>query len=574
MELNWDSRTRKELLELVDAVCADQSDEEGVRRLDELLVANPEAVRAYVRYREMHSILGQLTDSAAVEPQEADTSATPDDLSAPASRPTLGRPRWSRLGAVAAIAASMLFMIGGYTIGLYQGNDQDPPAAAAESGDQGLPIGVASQTTEVARVTGLIDCRWASTENTAFFGKSVNAGDVIDLSEGLVQLTFGHGAKVIVQGPAKFVPSSLMESSLEFGKLSAVVPEKARGFTVTTPTAQVVDLGTEFAVDVARNGATEVHVVKGDVIARRLAPDGALSGEAIHARRLDAVRFTSNDQAAERLAANPEKFVLQITPKLTRDQLPPLPVVHDLALWMAADLLVSRDESGRVSAWRDICIGDNQVAHDACQFTKEAQPLWVDDSKSGAPAIRFNGQTTALTTDPFVTGDRVSVFVAFRGATEGQNDTPQGGHLLNFGGVAPTIELNISSSDAARTRLWAANAVGVKVKAGLINDKKAPRDKPCVLSYSYDLVADCAEQWINGVSQGKDSAPLSARAFARRTIGAHGNLKKPLGFFRGDIYEVLIYNNALTDEEQNAVNNYLLDRYVRSLNTSTDAEQE
>ena len=53
---------------------------------------------------------------------------------------------------------------------------------------------------------------------------------------------------------------------LKRGKLTAKVAGRAKGFTVETPSATLVDLGTEFAADVDRDGNGEVHVFRGEVI--------------------------------------------------------------------------------------------------------------------------------------------------------------------------------------------------------------------------------------------------------------------------------------------------------------------
>jgi hypothetical protein len=49
------------------------------------------------------------------------------------------------------------------------------------------------------------------------------------------------------------------------GRLTVRAPKEAAGFTVRSPASDVVDLGTEFAIKVERGGATEVHVLEGEV---------------------------------------------------------------------------------------------------------------------------------------------------------------------------------------------------------------------------------------------------------------------------------------------------------------------
>ena len=55
---------------------------------------------------------------------------------------------------------------------------------------------------------------------------------------------------------------------LKAGRLAANVSQEGVGFTVETPDAEVVDYGTEFAIEVLREHSSEVHVFKGEVEVR------------------------------------------------------------------------------------------------------------------------------------------------------------------------------------------------------------------------------------------------------------------------------------------------------------------
>lgn len=82
---------------------------------------------------------------------------------------------------------------------------------------------------------------------------------------GLIQLEFYGGATVIAEGPAALEILDDSRVICHSGRLRAHVPEPARGFVVLAPTVELVDLGTEFGIDVATNGETEVHVFDGKV---------------------------------------------------------------------------------------------------------------------------------------------------------------------------------------------------------------------------------------------------------------------------------------------------------------------
>ena len=89
-------------------------------------------------------------------------------------------------------------------------------------------------------------------------------GNVVDLLDGEVELTYQSGTKMLVIGPAKFVVGEL-GGKLIRGGIMAAVTEKGQGFTVEVPDGRVVDLGTEFGVAVDDFGVSEVGVFDGKV---------------------------------------------------------------------------------------------------------------------------------------------------------------------------------------------------------------------------------------------------------------------------------------------------------------------
>ncbi len=95
-------------------------------------------------------------------------------------------------------------------------------------------------------------------------GDTVSPGR-IRLKTGLVQLGFYCGATIVLEGPADFEVVSSERAICHAGKLRAVVPEPAQGFTILSPSVETVDLGTEFALDVSETGETSVHVFDGKV---------------------------------------------------------------------------------------------------------------------------------------------------------------------------------------------------------------------------------------------------------------------------------------------------------------------
>ncbi|MBN2514384.1 MAG: NPCBM/NEW2 domain-containing protein [Sedimentisphaerales bacterium] len=91
------------------------------------------------------------------------------------------------------------------------------------------------------------------------FGKN----ESVNLLSGIVKMEFAYGARVILEGPATFKTVSPDKMVLESGRMYASVPVKATGFTVMTPSSSVIDLGTEFGVEVDFAGSTNVHMFYG-----------------------------------------------------------------------------------------------------------------------------------------------------------------------------------------------------------------------------------------------------------------------------------------------------------------------
>ncbi len=83
------------------------------------------------------------------------------------------------------------------------------------------------------------------------------------LKEGYVRLTYEDGAETVIEGPARFQIKGLEELGLSYGQVYVRCPVSATGFSVSTPSMKVIDLGTEFGVKVSGVGSAQVHMLKG-----------------------------------------------------------------------------------------------------------------------------------------------------------------------------------------------------------------------------------------------------------------------------------------------------------------------
>ena len=97
-------------------------------------------------------------------------------------------------------------------------------------------------------------------------GSVLQPGRTLRLTSGAVEVLFGTGVRVILQGPAAFRVTDDNHAALDHGKLVARVPPQARGFGVTFGDRQVTDLGTEFGLSANAGGPATVAVFDGRVV--------------------------------------------------------------------------------------------------------------------------------------------------------------------------------------------------------------------------------------------------------------------------------------------------------------------
>ncbi len=123
-----------------------------------------------------------------------------------------------------------------------------------------------SSSAPVARLTRLVAAQWVNDGRTRREGAALAAGETLPLAEGLAEIRFDHGARVILRGPAGFEIQSADGGLLRHGSLTARVGPSSAGFTIRTPDATIVDLGTEFGVAVGQSGLSEIEVFVGQVL--------------------------------------------------------------------------------------------------------------------------------------------------------------------------------------------------------------------------------------------------------------------------------------------------------------------
>lgn len=251
--------TDNELWSLTEAMCDGTIRVEEKDRLEALLRSGEEARLFYAAYMDLHGrMLWRFRGSGYGLPSNLDdgvANSLPADAATPIGplqrgvRGGMGM-LFSRRSRRIAMGALGLAMTLGAMILLVVHLVQDYSA----------------KRHLVARVTGMVDCYWAEGSQPLDVQEYVGLGRQLDLEEGLLEITYRTGATVILQGPARYQVESYNGGFISMGKLTGKAQSsKARGFAVRTSTATVVDLGTEFGIEVTPDGEVETQVFSGKV---------------------------------------------------------------------------------------------------------------------------------------------------------------------------------------------------------------------------------------------------------------------------------------------------------------------
>lgn len=154
-------------------------------------------------------------------------------------------------GAIAAVIA--------VTALLFWPNQTTPISSVAVKDQPVAPPVIA------AVMTRMSDAKWADSSSSPQVGAALTVNQSLNLHEGAVAMTFHDGTQVIIEGPARFTPINHQQIAVHQGKIVAQSPAGVKHFSVSTPSAMVVDLGTHFGVNVQADQSTETRVFQGRV---------------------------------------------------------------------------------------------------------------------------------------------------------------------------------------------------------------------------------------------------------------------------------------------------------------------
>jgi hypothetical protein len=127
------------------------------------------------------------------------------------------------------------------------------------------PVARVNVATGLAMVLKLDAVRWEPADGPPPSEGDLLAAGRLRFRSGRVTLSMLSGVVLIVEGPSDVELVAVDRVFCRRGRLRARVPEGADGFVVTGPGSAVIDLGTEFALNVESDGKTRVTVIAGEV---------------------------------------------------------------------------------------------------------------------------------------------------------------------------------------------------------------------------------------------------------------------------------------------------------------------
>ena len=291
--MTHEPRRLAELRGLIEALCEETIDADNVARLEAFVRADPDARAFYITYMHMHAELVRELGGAEPVPGEdgrvpfqllGSSNSEPNPVTAtevappPAGRSSRVLNRWMRWAAAAVFlaGAAVLGALAGSRLtlsGLTPSARNGPTLRAAAPLPPNQKVQVANG---LAMVLSLERIVWERDDEPHPAAGELVGASRLRFRSGRIALVMLNGVLLDVEGPADVELVSTDRALCHKGKLHARVPEGAEGFVVAGAGTAVVDLGTEFGMNVDEGGKVQGKVFKGKVEAAVLNASGTL----------------------------------------------------------------------------------------------------------------------------------------------------------------------------------------------------------------------------------------------------------------------------------------------------------
>lgn len=254
--------TGEQLRRLISAWCDGNISAADLDRLQTALRSSREARSIYIAFMALHAgIHGEIAAKEYLQSILPTFSESPLGI-APPSSSTNSHPRNSISFSRKKLAAAYFTAAGAALVALFvwYSSTSQQSETPRQANKAIAPTDVIAQV-----ISATQDCEWSLDHHGNAPQGVIRGGDLIRVARGKLKLRYENGVELTLHGPALFEVVSEMEGRVLLGRLKAKIAKGGEGFSVLTPRAVVVDLGTELGIEVDDAGATDVVVFDGSV---------------------------------------------------------------------------------------------------------------------------------------------------------------------------------------------------------------------------------------------------------------------------------------------------------------------
>ena len=229
--------------------------------------------------------------------------------------------------------------------------------------------------------------------------------------------------------------------------------------------------------------------------------------------------------------------------------------IPGLQLWLRADSAVTYDGTNKVSQWND-CSGNN---NNAIQANATNKPLFINNVPflKNKSSIYFDG-TNSYLLFPMIISNSYSFFtVVSTGSIKSSSET-----FLGAAGTGIRWALGVGA-DVNQGAGWA----GTNSSIDLGSSNYIALNNYYILSYIKSTSG--WEIYCNGIFIRSVSDLSTPSSISNWSIGAEYPFGSPAYFLSGNIADILIYNNAISNADRIKVEAYLHNKYSSPVNLGT-----
>lgn len=321
-------------------LCNEALSPESQAALEDLLSQDSQALLAYVKYVDLHASLRSMAQTydeegfllleaqAALDTMQSEVAdvlpATPASKNDGNSRfdnnsrsAWLGRHRLEsgrgKIVAATVAIATLIVMVLVLGAGRNGASPADGIASADRQDRSSQAPGDAVELAWEAKLRGAVGARWGGDLVTITEGTALESGKRLDLVEGLAEIEFISGARLVLQGPAIIEICDGNSAQISVGRFTTTPGEDAADFTAYTRSAELRGANSEFGAEVDVDGSIVTRVYAGEMAVHSRSAERGAAPVVLSAG--DAVRYDAGSHTVRSVLPQQALHFVRFLPK-------------------------------------------------------------------------------------------------------------------------------------------------------------------------------------------------------------------------------------------------------------------